>query len=67
MAKLLEKLLSGRLILTVIAGSVFAYASIAKLLDAQAISSIVMMVFVSYFNRHDRQAEGKNGSSSDNK
>lgn len=62
MNKLLEKLLSGRLILTIIAGSVFAYASVAKLLDAQAISSIVMMVFVSYFNRHDRAPEGKDGN-----
>ncbi len=62
MSKLLEKLLSGRLILTTIAGLVFAYCSMKKILNAECISAICSMVFISYFQRNDRMPEGKNGN-----
>jgi hypothetical protein len=48
----MSKLLSGRFILTVISGIVFAYAVYAKLLPPEAIASIITMVFVSYFQKH---------------
>ena len=49
-----DKILSGRLWLTIIAGGVFAYCSVAKILNAECISAIVSMVFISYFQRSDR-------------
>ena len=54
-----EKLFSGRFWLTVITGLVFAYATCTKILDSQAVSAIVTMVFIAYFQRTDR---GKNGN-----
>ena len=48
----MNKLLSGKFLLTIIAGLTFAYATYAKLLEPQAISAIVTMVFVSYFNKN---------------
>ena len=50
---MLKKMTSGRFLLTVIAGLVFAYATYAKLLDSQAVSAILSLVFVSYFNKKD--------------
>lgn len=49
-----EKLISGRFWLTVIAGLVFAYTGVTRILPPEAIASIITMVFVSYFERHDR-------------
>ena len=57
--KCLDKLLSGRWILTVICGLIFAYGAINKIIPPDAVVSIVSMVFISYFNRHDRQTEEK--------
>jgi len=50
----MSKLLSGRFWLTIIAGLTFAYATYAKILPAEAVSAIVTMVFLSYFDRKDR-------------
>jgi hypothetical protein len=50
----MNKLLSGRFILTVIAGGVFAYASCTGILEAQAVAAVISMVFISYFERRDR-------------
>jgi len=47
----MNKLLSGRYLLTVISGLVFAYAVYTKQLSAEATASIISMVFVSYFNK----------------
>ena len=58
MDKILDKLLSGRLLLTAIAGLVFAYCSFTKILNAECISAICSMVFISYF-----QKQRDNGSS----
>ena len=57
----LDKLTSGRLWLTIITGVVFAYASWKKILDAQAIASIVTMVFQAYFLRNDRNGKPTEG------
>ncbi len=53
-----EKLLSGRYLLTIICGVVFAYCSVRKIMPIDATISIISMVFISYFNRHDRPANG---------
>lgn len=49
---MLNKLLSGRYYLTVIAGIVFAYAVYSKILNAEATATIITMVFISYFQRN---------------
>lgn len=54
---MLNKLLSGRFILTVICGLVFAYCALVKIMPIDAVVSIVSMVFISYFNRSDRKPE----------
>jgi len=51
---MLKKLLSGRWILTIICGGVFAYSAITKTLDAVAIGIIITMVFKDYFGKDDR-------------
>jgi len=52
--RILEKLLSGRYYLTLIGGIVFAYAVWQKILEPQATSAILTAIFLSYFNRNDR-------------
>ena len=54
---MINKLLSGRFILTIIAGVVFAYATYKGLLKAEAVSAIITMVFVSYFNRQRKEEQ----------
>ena len=54
-----DKLLSGRYFLTVVGGIVFAYATYKHILEAQAVSAIVTAVFMSYFNRPDRNGGAK--------
>lgn len=53
---MLNKLLSGRFLLTVITGLVFVYCCYTNKLTAEAIAAIIAMVFVSYF-----QKDRKNG------
>jgi len=52
----MNKLSSGRFLLTVISGAVFAYAVVTKLITAEATTAILSMVFISYFQR-DRKKE----------
>ena len=52
--KAIQKLLSGRLWLSIIAGGVFAYCSARGVLNAECISAICVMVFSAYFQRTDR-------------
>lgn len=52
MERIIEKLTSGKFILTVIAGVVFAYAVVTKQLEAQATASILTAVFISYFQKN---------------
>ena len=54
MKELMGKIISGRLYLTFIGGLVFAYAVKERILDNQATSAILTMVFISYFQRPDR-------------
>ena len=56
-----DKLLSGRLWLTIISGLVFAYSVYARILNAEATGAIITMVFVSYFNRDKTEDNKKNG------
>ncbi len=55
--KMMDKILSGRFILTVICGLVFAYVSITKIVPPDAVIAILSMVFISYFQRADRKPE----------
>jgi len=55
---IIDKFSSGRWILTVICGIVFAYVAIQKIIPVDATISILTMVFVSYFNRNDRRQDG---------
>ena len=47
--------MSGRKFLTVLAGLVFVYTSIEGIIDAQAISAIISMVFISYFQKERKE------------
>lgn len=54
---ILMKASSGRWILTVICGVVFGICAIKKIIPVDATVSILTMVFIAYFNRHDRPTE----------
>ena len=56
-----DKLLSGRLWLTLISGIVFAYCSFTKILTADVIATILTAVFMSYFQRSDRNGTQPKG------
>lgn len=49
--RVIEKLTSGRFIVTLVASYVFAYMATTGLLDAKETSIIVTAVLLSYFNR----------------
>jgi len=51
--KIVSKLTSGKFLLTIITGVIFAYCSIKGVLNAEAISAICGMVFISYFQKKD--------------
>ena len=57
-AELFNKLMSGRWLLTVACALAFGYSVWKRVLPPEAISAIITMVFVSYFERHDRKKEG---------
>jgi len=60
MKEALNKLLSGRYALTILAGLAFIYATWKRILPPEAVATIITMVFVSYFDRTDRtKGEGK--------
>lgn len=59
MDEIMKRLGSGRFWLTIITGVVFAYCSFTKVLNSEAISAIVSMVFISYFSRN---RQGENGT-----
>lgn len=54
---MLTKFSSGRWILTVIGGVVFAYSAYKGTLSAEATASILMMIFVSYFQKKSNRKE----------
>lgn len=53
--QIVEKLLSGRFILTIICGLTFAYLAIKGKLEAAAVTAVIGSVFASYFDRNDRK------------
>jgi len=53
--EIVKKILSGKFLLTIIAGVVFAYAVITKMLEATEIATILTMVFVSYFQKKEEK------------
>ena len=55
---MIQKLLSGRLFLTLCSGAVFVYASVTKLLTPAEIMGVIMFVFTAYFTRNDRTNQG---------
>jgi hypothetical protein len=55
----MDKLKSGRYLLTVICGLVFAFGAVTKIIPPDAVISIVSMVFISYFQRQDRGTQQK--------
>lgn len=61
MSKLLEKILSGRFILTVVSAGVFAYLSITKVLPVDKVTEILLIVIYAYFNRQDRKQDPEGG------
>lgn len=57
---ILSKLASGRYILTLICGIVFAWCAVKKTIPPDAVIAVVSMVFINYFQRTDRN-EGQKG------
>ena len=67
MAEKESKILSGRWFLTVIGGLVFVYAVMQGILKEETVASILVMIFVSYFQRQDRGGQnGKNSNGGSN-
>ena len=56
---IVKQITSGRWILTVIGGGVFAYVSITGMLSNEATASILTAIFMSYFQRPDRNGQIK--------
>ena len=54
---ILNKVLSGRFILTVIIGATFAYVSIRGRIPSEAVIGVIVMVIRDYFSRQDRPKE----------
>ena len=59
----MSKILSGRWILTIISGLVFAYSVVTKHLAPEATASIISMVFVAYFNKEKNDNNGSDSNS----
>ena len=55
-----DKITSGRWILTVICGCVFAFAVWKRILPDAATASIITSVFTAYFGRTDRNGKSDN-------
>lgn len=56
----MKKLTSARFILSMMAGLTFCWMAIAGKLPEDAVVAIIVMVFVSYFQRNDRKGGGTN-------
>lgn len=60
MKELLSKLSSGRFLLTVIAGLVFAYCSVTKIMPIDKTTEIILIVIYGYFTRDRSKENGGN-------
>jgi len=56
---IMEKLLSGRFIFTIIAALVFAWLSITNIMPVDKVYEIILIVVYAYFSRNDRQNKGE--------
>lgn len=54
-----SKFSSGKFWLTIISGIVFAYATFKRILSAEAVATIVTMVFISYFQKSPEPNTGE--------
>jgi len=50
----MNKLMSGRYIFTIITALIFAWASYVKMLTADQVAGIILVIVTFYFNRQDR-------------
>ena len=62
--RLMDKVLSARWLLTIIAGVVFAYCAVTKQLEAATITVILTMIFKDYFSK-ERKETNTNENKSD--
>lgn len=53
-----EKLLSGRYILTIIAGVVFAFMSLSGKLPQDKVMEVILVVIYAYFNKPRQETNG---------
>ena len=53
---IVNKLLSGRFILTVVGGFTFAYLACKRILPNEASMGILILIFEAYFHRSDRDS-----------
>lgn len=58
-SEFVSKLSSGKFWLTIISGIVFAYATVKRILSAEAVATIVTMVFISYFQKNPEPNTGE--------
>lgn len=54
---MMDKLLSGRWLMTIAAAFVFVYCSVCRLLTAETITAILMFVMQSYFNKQKEETK----------
>ena len=59
--EVVDKILSGRFIFTIICAGVFAILSITGKIPADKAVEVIMLVLVFYFTRNDRQKEDNGG------
>lgn len=53
-----EKLMSGRFLLTVICGMVFAYTAIFKIMPVDKVTEIILIVIYAYFTKQNNTPTG---------
>ena len=58
--RIIDKILSGRFILTVLCGIAFVWCVITRQLAEATITAILLAVFNSYFDRKDRNGKPPN-------
>jgi len=56
---MLNKLLSGRWLFTVVAALVFLILSVNKVLPVDKVTEVILVVVMAYFGRPDRPANGQ--------
>jgi len=61
----LAKFSSGKFWLTIISGIVFAWCAMRHVLNSEAISAILSMVFISYFQKSDKAGSNEKNSQVD--